>query len=147
MGLLTVGEGMVGIMADGAFTEAGPPAGNRRTFAAALRHAKRGSQKRGLAASDETEAKRAKLNRGPTRVVLLTNLVGAGEVDEDLEEETAEEAGKYGKLVKCAVKECQGAPDNEAVRIFLEFEKVEAASKAYKDMNGRYFGGRTVKAR
>lgn len=145
--LLVVGEGILGITAEGAFTESGP-ASERRTFAAALRHAKRGSQKRGLAASaDQPSAKQAKLNRGPTRIVLLTNLVGAGEVDEDLEEETAEEAAKYGKLVKCIVKEVKGAPDKEAVRIFLEFKKLEAASKAYADMNGRYFGGRTVKAR
>ena len=32
----------------------------------------------------------------PSRVVLLTNLVGAGEVDDTLQEETAEECEKYG---------------------------------------------------
>jgi len=85
--------------------------------------------------------------RPPTRVLLLNNLVGAGDADEDLEEETAEEAGKYGKLVKCVVKEIKGLPDTEAVRIFLEFEKVESSTKALIDMNGRYFGGRVVKAR
>ena len=39
-----------------------------------------------------------------------------------------------------------GAPDDEAVRIFLEFERVESAIKAVVDLNGRYFGGRVVKA-
>ena len=39
-----------------------------------------------------------------------------------------------------------GAPDDEAVRIFLEFERVESAIKAIVDLNGRYFGGRVVKA-
>ncbi|CAG5927015.1 unnamed protein product [Menidia menidia] len=37
-------------------------------------------------------------------------------------------------------------PDDEAVRIFLEFERVESAIKAVVDLNGRYFGGRVVKA-
>eukprot|EP00747_Dinoflagellata_sp_TGD_P164036 gnl/TRDRNA2_/TRDRNA2_183423_c0_seq1.p1 gnl/TRDRNA2_/TRDRNA2_183423_c0~~gnl/TRDRNA2_/TRDRNA2_183423_c0_seq1.p1 ORF type:complete len:425 (+),score=117.12 gnl/TRDRNA2_/TRDRNA2_183423_c0_seq1:106-1275(+) len=88
----------------------------------------------------------AAVERAPTRVLLLLNLVGAGEVDEDLEEETGEEASKYGKLKKCVIKEIKGAPDNEAVRIFLEYEAVESATKALVDMNGRYFGGRVVKA-
>ncbi|CAJ1346086.1 unnamed protein product [Effrenium voratum] len=83
----------------------------------------------------------------PTRVLLLNNLVGAGDVDEDLEEETAEEAGKYGKLKRCVIKELAGKPDDEAVRIFLEYEDVSAATKAFADMNGRYFGGRVVRAR
>ncbi|KAG8440047.1 hypothetical protein GDO86_006006 [Hymenochirus boettgeri] len=82
----------------------------------------------------------------PTKVVLLRNMVGAGEVDEDLEGETKEECEKYGKVGKCVIFEIPGAPDDEAVRIFLEFERVESAIKAVVDLNGRYFGGRIVKA-
>merc|ERR1739848_669853 len=37
-------------------------------------------------------------NVRPTKVLLLMNLVGAGDVDEDLLEETTEEASKYGKI-------------------------------------------------
>ncbi|XP_018106675.1 RNA binding motif protein 17 L homeolog isoform X1 [Xenopus laevis] len=82
----------------------------------------------------------------PTKVVLLQNMVGAGEVDEELEGETKEECEKYGKVAKCVIFEIPGAPDEEAVRIFLEFERVESAIKAVVDLNGRYFGGRIVKA-
>merc|ERR1719203_2214907 len=96
---------------------------------------------------DPKQAKAASSTRPPTRILLLNNLVGAGEVDEDLEGETAEEAGKYGKLRKCVIKEMKGLPDDQAVRIFLEYERVEDATKALVDMNGRYFGGRVVKAR
>lgn len=96
----------------------------------------------------QPEAKQAKVTqRPPSCVLLLNNLVGAGEVDDDLEEETAEEAGKYGKVVKCTIKEMKGLPDDQAVRIFLEYDKIESATKALVDMNGRYFGGRIVKAR
>lgn len=84
--------------------------------------------------------------KNPTKVVLLRNMVGRGEVDEDLEEETKEECEKYGKVVKCVIFEIAEVPDDEAVRIFLEFERVESAIKAVVDLNGRYFGGRVVKA-
>ncbi|XP_067284249.1 splicing factor 45 isoform X5 [Pseudorasbora parva] len=82
----------------------------------------------------------------PTKVVLLRNMVGRGEVDEDLEAETKEECEKYGKVTKCVIFEISGVTDDEAVRIFLEFERVESAIKAVVDLNGRYFGGRVVKA-
>lgn len=95
---------------------------------------------------DQKQAKAAP-TLPPTRVLLLNNMVGAGDVDEDLEEEAAEEASKYGKLKKCVIKELSGRPDDEAVRIFLEYEDVASATKAFADLNGRYFGGRTVRAR
>merc|ERR1712224_820485 len=144
----TVGDGMLTITAEGASTDA-PPTKERQTYSAALRHSRSGQKKRGLQLPFDAQpkAKKPKLNKAPTRIVLLTNMVGAGDVDEDLERETAEEVGKYGKLVKCTVIQVEGAPDDEAVRIFLEFEKVQAASKAYSDLNGRFFGGRSVKAR
>merc|ERR1711862_746896 len=93
-------------------------------------------------------AKRQKLtsNRDPTKVLVLSNLVGAGDVDSDLEEETSEEAQKYGKLSKCTIRELKGVPDDDAVRIFLEYEAVDSAKKAFDVFNGRIFDGRTVKA-
>lgn len=38
-------------------------------------------------------------------VCVLQNMVGRGEVDEDLEGETKEECEKYGKVVKCVIFE------------------------------------------
>jgi hypothetical protein len=106
---------------------------------------------RSKASSDtpkQPPAKRAKVapNRAPTKVLVLNNLVGAGEVDSDLEEETADEARKCGKLSSSSIKELKDLPDDEAVRIFLEFEEVESASKAFDVFNGRIFDGRAVKA-
>jgi len=37
-------------------------------------------------------------------------------------------------------------PKEEAVRIFVEFRTTPSAIKALTDLNGRYFGGRLVKA-
>jgi len=87
------------------------------------------------------------LVRNPSKVVLLRNMVGPGEVDEDLEPETKEECNeKYGDVITCTIYEVPNADDEEAVRIFVEFKRVEAAIKAVVDLNGRFFGGRSVKA-
>ncbi|KAK2172815.1 hypothetical protein NP493_926g01073 [Ridgeia piscesae] len=93
-----------------------------------------------------TETSNVNLLANPTKVILLRNMVGPGEVDDDLEPETAEECSKYGKVVRCVIFEMPNGADDEAVRIFLEFEKVEAAIKGVIDLNGRYFGGRVVRA-
>lgn len=56
-------------------------------------------------------------------------MVGPGEVDNDLQPETAEECRKYGNVVKCMVYECPpgSVPPDEAVRIFVQFSgQVEA---------------------
>ena len=37
--------------------------------------------------------------------------------------------------------------DDEAVRIFVKFVGQEAAVKAKRDLNGRFFGGRAVTAK
>lgn len=99
------------------------------------------------AAAQPPEAKKAKRADPPTRVVLLTNMVGRDEVDEDLEEETTEEAGKYGRLAACKIVEILGVSEEESVRIFLDYKKEEAAVKCHSTMDGRFFGGRRVRAR
>nr|CAB3265467.1 splicing factor 45-like [Phallusia mammillata] len=86
------------------------------------------------------------LLKNPTKVICLRNMVGPGEVDDDLEGETSEECSKYGTVNKCIIFEMHGVNDEEAIRIFIEFDRMEAAIKALVDLNGRFFGGRTVKA-
>ena len=39
-----------------------------------------------------------------------------------------------------------GFPADQAVRIFIEFDRIESATKALVDLEGRFFGGRTVRA-
>lgn len=97
-------------------------------------------------AEDRKKQAKREIAGRPTRVVLLCNLVGAGEVDDDLEEETSDEARNYGDLKSCKIKELTGVPDEEAVRIFLEYGSKKDAKKAAVDMNGRFFAGRIVSA-
>lgn len=97
-------------------------------------------------AQQEMSFSTANMMKNPSKVIMLQNMVGSGEVDEDLEPETAEECSKYGKVNKCVIFEIPGAPEEECVRIFVEYERMESAIKALIDLNGRFFGGRVVKA-
>jgi splicing factor 45 len=83
----------------------------------------------------------------PSRVLLLKNMVGPGEVDAGLQGEIGEECSKYGEVLKVTVYEvpsAEAAAPEEAVRIFVQFAKQAAAMKAYIDLDGRFFGGRSV---
>jgi splicing factor 45 len=55
-------------------------------------------------------------------------MVGPGEVDDLLDSETKEECQKYGEVEKCLIYEVCRRID-EAVRIFVEFKRVESAIK------------------
>lgn len=57
-------------------------------------------------------------------------MVGPGEVDDELEPEVREECReKYGPVVQVLIFQIPRAVPEEAVRIFVEFQRVEAAIK------------------
>ncbi|CAJ2650364.1 DNA-damage-repair/toleration protein DRT111, chloroplastic-like [Trifolium pratense] len=102
-------------------------------------------------ASDSKSDKKVKsvnINGVPTRVLLLRNMVGPGEVDDELEEEVGSECAKYGTVTRVLIFEITepNFPTDEAVRIFVQFERSEETTKALVDLDGRYFGGRVVRA-
>jgi splicing factor 45 len=82
-----------------------------------------------------------------TRVALPHSL-HAGEVDEELEDEVAEECEKHGGVVRVLIFEVTepGCAPDAAVRIFVQFVHTESAAKALAEMDGRFFGGRVVRA-
>jgi splicing factor 45 len=93
--------------------------------------------------------KRLGLFSNPSCVVLLKNMVGPGDVDEMLADECKQECSKYGPVNDCVIFEITTDPDcpaEERVRTFVFFEKQESAVKAYREMNGRFFGGRQIAA-
>ncbi|CAK0782714.1 hypothetical protein CVIRNUC_005909 [Coccomyxa viridis] len=93
--------------------------------------------------------KKARIIRGvPSKVILLRNMVGPGEVDDDLEDEVGMECSKYGGVQSVLIFEVlePGFNPEEAVRIFVRFGRIEDATKALVDLGGRFFGGRTVSA-
>ena len=74
--------------------------------------------------------------------------MGPGEVDDDLEGEVASECAKYGNVTRVLIFEITepNFPTDEAVRIFVQFEREGEATKALIDLEGRFFGGRVVRA-
>ncbi|XP_052865767.1 splicing factor 45 [Anopheles cruzii] len=85
--------------------------------------------------------------KSPSKVVLLRNMVGPGDVDDELEPEVKDECNtKYGDVVTVVIHEVVNVVPEETVRIFVEFKRMESAIKAVVDLNGRFFGGRQVRA-
>ncbi|KAJ3311597.1 hypothetical protein HDU76_003091 [Blyttiomyces sp. JEL0837] len=86
--------------------------------------------------------------KSQSRVLMLRNMVGPGEVDDDLEDETASECSKYGPVERCLIFEVPKGqvPPEEAVRIFVKFKSAQSAAMAQSKMNGRFFGGRSISA-
>ena len=82
----------------------------------------------------------------PSRVIMLTNIVAPGQVDESLDEEVGEECSKYGDVENILIFEVTDPqyPSDQAVRIFVQFENQKAAEAALQELHGRYFGGRVV---
>ncbi|EDX00757.2 splicing factor 45 isoform X1 [Drosophila yakuba] len=97
--------------------------------------------------SGETGSTITEIMKSPSKVVLLRNMVGPGDVDEELEPEVKDECNtKYGEVNSVIIHESFGTVPEDAVKIFVEFRRIESAIKAVVDLNGRFFGGRQVRA-
>eukprot|EP01135_Chromosphaera_perkinsii_P010054 Nk52_evm1s1999 gene=Nk52_evmTU1s1999 len=78
-----------------------------------------------------------------SRVIVLKNMVGIDEVDEDLEGEVQEECQKFGEVRKIHI---YVANDTSEVRIFVKFTSPSSTTKCVEAMNGRWFAGRQISA-
>jgi splicing factor 45 len=78
-----------------------------------------------------------------SRCVVLGNVVDPGEVDEELVDEIGGECReKYGEVERMRVVEGEG----DVVKVFVLFTSELSALRGVNGLNGRLFGGRTIKA-
>ena len=84
-----------------------------------------------------------------TRVMVLRNMVGVEDLDDDLQEEVTDECEKYGKVQRVVIYEEKQSEEEDAeviVKIFVMFAEEDSCEKAIAALNGRWFGGKTVSA-
>ncbi|CAH3125924.1 unnamed protein product [Porites lobata] len=84
-----------------------------------------------------------------SKVLVLRNMVGVEDLDEDLEHEVTDECSKFGMVNRVVIyNEKQGEEDDAEVivKIFVEFTQPAETEKAASALNGRWFGGRVIKA-
>uniref|UniRef100_A0A8C1SB52 Poly-U binding splicing factor b n=1 Tax=Cyprinus carpio TaxID=7962 RepID=A0A8C1SB52_CYPCA len=82
-------------------------------------------------------------------IMVLRNMVGPEDIDDDLEGEVMEECGKYGAVNRVIIyQERQGDEDDAEiiVKIFVEFSDADEMNKAIQALNNRWFAGRKVVA-
>ncbi|CAD5115392.1 DgyrCDS4371 [Dimorphilus gyrociliatus] len=83
------------------------------------------------------------------RVMILRNMVGPDDVDEELENEVTDECAKFGNVNRVIIyQERQGEEEDAEVivKIFVEFSNEKEVESAIAALNNRFFAGRVVKA-
>ncbi|XP_047738023.1 poly(U)-binding-splicing factor half pint isoform X3 [Hyalella azteca] len=89
------------------------------------------------------------MRKSESTVIILRNMVSIEDVDEVLQDEITEECSRYGAVEHVIIYQEKQSEEEDAeviVKIFVEFSKVQEAEAARESLNGRYFGGRLVKA-
>lgn len=104
-----------------------------------------------------------------SKVVVLKNMVGVEDLDDDLESEVTDECGKFGTVNRVIIYQEKQSEEEDAeviVKIFVEFSSTQGnfnknnffsfelnllfyyteAILARDSLSGRFFGGRIVKA-
>uniref|UniRef100_A0A183B3I2 Poly(U)-binding-splicing factor PUF60 n=1 Tax=Echinostoma caproni TaxID=27848 RepID=A0A183B3I2_9TREM len=88
-----------------------------------------------------------KLIRPPPRgVMILRNMVGPEDCDDDLEAEVQEECCNYGPVERVVIYQELDEEGQLIIKIFVVFTEFEAVDRAIASLNGRYFAGRQVVA-
>lgn len=81
--------------------------------------------------------------------MVLRNMVGPDDIDDDLEGEVTEECGKFGRVKRVIIYQERQGEEVDAdiiVKIFVEFSEAVEMNRAIQALNHRWFGGRKVSA-
>ncbi|CAG5126959.1 unnamed protein product [Candidula unifasciata] len=89
------------------------------------------------------------MRKSECRVMVLRNMVGPEDLDDELESEVTDECGKFGIVNRVIIYQERQSEEEDAeviVKIFVEFSTQEEVEKACSSLNARFFGGRVVTA-
>jgi len=89
------------------------------------------------------------MRKSVCRVMVLRNMVGPEDLDDDLESEVTDECGKFGAVNRVIIYQEKQSEEDDAeiiVKIFVEFTSTEEVEKGCQSLNARFFGGRIVTA-
>ncbi|XP_013065527.2 poly(U)-binding-splicing factor PUF60-like isoform X1 [Biomphalaria glabrata] len=89
------------------------------------------------------------MRKSDCRVMVLRNMVGPEDLDDDLESEVTDECGKFGHVIRVIIYQERQSEEEDAeviVKIFVEFSSQEEVERACNSLNARFFGGRVVTA-
>ncbi|XP_042353724.1 poly(U)-binding-splicing factor PUF60a [Plectropomus leopardus] len=89
------------------------------------------------------------LRKQESTVMVLRNMVGPDDIDNDLEGEVTEECGNFGRVKRVVIYQEHQGEEDEAdviVKIFVEFSEASEMNQAIRALNRRWFGGRKVVA-
>ncbi|UMM10996.1 hypothetical protein L5515_000502 [Caenorhabditis briggsae] len=78
-----------------------------------------------------------------SNVIVLRNMVTPSDIDEYLEEEIREECGKYGNVIDVVIANFAASG---TIKIFVKYADSMQVDRAKAALDGRFFGGNTVKA-
>lgn len=95
------------------------------------------AKKARICAELEPEEEMTKLNRSPTKVLLLTNLVPSSLEEGEIQSIAVELVQEFGKIHQCKVLKVPNIPEEDAVRVFVHFDSVRASSTAYAALKGQ----------
>ncbi|XP_025095071.1 poly(U)-binding-splicing factor half pint-like isoform X1 [Pomacea canaliculata] len=82
-------------------------------------------------------------------VMVLRNMVGVEDLDDDLKDEVTDECEKFGKVKRVIIYQEKQSEEEDAeviVKIFVEFTSHDEVERAVAALNGRFFGGRMLTA-
>ncbi|CAD5225936.1 unnamed protein product [Bursaphelenchus xylophilus] len=94
--------------------------------------------------SQKVNLNTAEMVNNASKVILVKNMVTPSDCEDEIQEIVEEEMSKYGTVVKVVIHEVQDLPENESIRIFVEFTNQAQAMKAVIDLSKRYYGGRAL---
>ncbi|KAL3222344.1 hypothetical protein MRX96_028443 [Rhipicephalus microplus] len=86
------------------------------------------------------------MRRTESCVVVLRNMVGVEDLDDELESEVTDECGRFGTVKRVIIYQERQSEDENAEIIEVARCNLEKAASARDALNGRFFGGRLVKS-